>query len=203
MTHRWRIAIAVLGVCGAMLAGAAAQAKDTGCTRGTPLAELTDARMASLSVRKRDQECQFSGTGTSIAVALRQSMLLTALAGRCPGTKLELQQGRPERFTLRVPAACLAAAAPKADAPFEWRPATAPAPHYPTAAWQQGLKGTTTTLVAIDGKGSVRGGIVTASSGHDILDAAALEAVARWTFATSRADPPAVSLVRIPFDFDF
>jgi protein TonB len=60
------------------------------------------------------------------------------------------------------------------------------APEYPAAAKKRGLTGDVVLLVTIEPDGKVSDAVVEASSGHDLLDRAAVTAVRRWRFV--RAD---------------
>lgn len=57
-----------------------------------------------------------------------------------------------------------------------------PPPDYPPAARRRGLQGTVVILVVVDEHGDVTAASVQRSSGHALLDEAALAAVRRWRF---------------------
>jgi protein TonB len=61
-------------------------------------------------------------------------------------------------------------------------PATSPPPSYPRLARRYGWEGVTQVLVQVDAAGRPTGMTVQVSSGHDILDRAALEAIRGWIF---------------------
>ncbi len=76
-----------------------------------------------------------------------------------------------------------------------------PAPHYPREALVQRLAGTVILRVAVAADGRVVSVEIHATSGTPSLDAAAREAVQRWTFLPARdpAAPPRV--VNVPIEF--
>ena len=61
-----------------------------------------------------------------------------------------------------------------------------PKPVYPEQAKREGWSGTASVRIQIDENGSVVGASVTASSGHAILDEAALTAVRKWRFQPAK-----------------
>ena len=61
-------------------------------------------------------------------------------------------------------------------------PAASPPPDYPRLARRYGWEGVTQVLVQVDAVGRPTGMTVQVSSGHDLLDRAALEAIRGWTF---------------------
>ncbi|MES3026142.1 MAG: energy transducer TonB [Pseudomonadota bacterium] len=106
-------------------------------------------------------------------------------------------------------AAPVAPPAPPAPAP---EPVTAPrgyagylsnpAPDYPAAAQRRGLEGRVVLKVRVLASGQPASVEVDKSSGHTILDDAALKAVARWVFAPARRGQLAIDgWVQIPLNF--
>jgi len=90
--------------------------------------------------------------------------------------------------------------APSVPAPATWQKALAiyaPRPAYPLEARNRHLTGSGIVLLQVDQKtGYVTAGRVLKSTGHDILDNAALSAFTRWRFR-----PGTVRQVRMPFDY--
>lgn len=60
-------------------------------------------------------------------------------------------------------------------------------PAYPQAARQQGLEGTVRVRIEVEVDGSAGSVFIAASSGYDILDKAALQAVRQWRFVPAKA----------------
>lgn len=75
-------------------------------------------------------------------------------------------------------------------------------PPYPEAALRAGWEGTTWLLVDVGADGRVANVVLERSSGHDLLDAAAVEAVATWTYDPRVVDGvPAPDRLRLPVRF--
>jgi protein TonB len=78
-----------------------------------------------------------------------------------------------------------------------------PKPAYPQRARQLGQQGRVELLVEVLANGRVGRVDISASSGYDILDQAAADAVKRWRFVPARRGRrPVTSWVRIPVKFD-
>jgi len=77
-----------------------------------------------------------------------------------------------------------------------------PAPSYPLAARYEGAEGRVVLRVRVDASGTVRAIALAATSGHPILDRAAMEAVRRWRFEPARAAGlPVPGEVDVPIQF--
>jgi protein TonB len=77
-----------------------------------------------------------------------------------------------------------------------------PRPAYPRRAKREGLEGTTVLRVQVQPSGKPGGIKVQKSSGHELLDEAALETVAQWTFApATRGGEPVAGSVLVPIVF--
>ncbi len=77
-----------------------------------------------------------------------------------------------------------------------------PAPLYPNAARENGWQGVVLLKVLVQKDGTAGEVIVEKSSGHQILDEAALNTVKKWHFLPSRiGNIPLVSWVQIPIRF--
>lgn len=75
-------------------------------------------------------------------------------------------------------------------------------PAYPRAARRAGWEGTVLVAVLVGADGGCRRATVAASSGHPVLDQAALEAVRGWRFSPAlRAGAPVESEVEVPVVF--
>jgi periplasmic protein TonB len=98
----------------------------------------------------------------------------------------------------------LALAIPAAAAPQLRMPALldAPAPAYPTAAREDGEEGTVLLRVRVSPAGGAAEVALARSSGSRLLDAAALTAVARWTFRPARRGDEAIEAwLEVPVRF--
>ncbi len=77
-----------------------------------------------------------------------------------------------------------------------------PKPEYPERARREGWEGTVLVRVLVDQKGRSKSMELSRSSGFEILDQAAIEAVKKWRFQPARSGESAVeSWVRIPVVF--
>ncbi len=77
-----------------------------------------------------------------------------------------------------------------------------PAPEYPIASSRRREEGVVMVKVMVDANGAPSAISLATSSGHPLLDAAALDAVRRWTFDPARAaGVPVSSLVTVPVRF--
>lgn len=77
-----------------------------------------------------------------------------------------------------------------------------PAPEYPVAAQKRGLEGKVVLKVHVLASGQPDSVTVARSSGHQILDEAALKAVLQWAFAPARRGQTAIDgWVQVPLNF--
>jgi protein TonB len=77
-----------------------------------------------------------------------------------------------------------------------------PHPRYPTLARSRGHEGRVLIRVSVLGNGRVGSARIASSSGHGILDRAALKAVKRWRFRPAlRAGKPVAATVTVPVVF--
>jgi protein TonB len=77
-----------------------------------------------------------------------------------------------------------------------------PRPEYPESARREGREGRVLLRVLVDDQGRSKKVEINSSSGSDILDRAAAEAIRRWRFHPARhGDAPTESWVNIPVDF--
>jgi protein TonB len=78
----------------------------------------------------------------------------------------------------------------------------APPPEYPDAARKDGKEGRVLLRVLVDEEGKSKLVEINLSSGSQVLDHAAAEAIKRWRFSPARyGDSPTASWVKIPVDF--
>lgn len=77
-----------------------------------------------------------------------------------------------------------------------------PRPHYPRIARSRGQEGRVLIRVSVRGDGRVGSAKVAKSSGHGVLDRAALKAVKRWRFKPAlRAGKPVAATLTVPVVF--
>jgi protein TonB len=78
-----------------------------------------------------------------------------------------------------------------------------PRPEYPSTARNMSWEGKVILKVHVIANGSVGGVSVAHSSGHEILDEAAMKAVRQWKFVPAKRDGVAVeSHVHVPINFN-
>lgn len=76
-------------------------------------------------------------------------------------------------------------------------------PRYPPVAVRQGLEGQVVVRIRVSPEGRADATLVIKSSGHPMLDDAALEAVDRWQFdpALTSTGEPVPLVLQVPIDF--
>jgi protein TonB len=88
------------------------------------------------------------------------------------------------------------------EANFRANYAHNPKPDYPAVARSRGWQGKVLLRVKVSAEGLSDDVSVEQSSGHDILDESAVEAVKKWRFIPAkRGDTPVSSSVIVPIDF--
>ncbi len=88
------------------------------------------------------------------------------------------------------------------EANFRANYAHNPKPHYPAIARSRGWQGKVLLRVKVSPQGLSDSVAVEQSSGHEILDESAVEAVQKWRFIPAkRGDTPVASSVIVPIDF--
>lgn len=88
------------------------------------------------------------------------------------------------------------------EANFRANYAHNPKPEYPAVARSRGWQGKVLLRVKVSAEGLSDDVSVEQSSGHDILDESAVEAVKKWRFIPAkRGDTPVASSVIVPIDF--
>lgn len=157
--------------------------------------------------------------GLDLSAALREPLTLPPPAAVSAPARRPVQKAKPAPAVELAPQASSDAAdAPAASAQSQLAsaaPATAPIvevgpapllgnprPEYPPAARRRALEGRAVVraVVAVDGR--VASVELRASSSHELLDRAALEAVKRWRFAPARRGEQAVDgAVDVPVVF--
>ncbi len=76
-----------------------------------------------------------------------------------------------------------------------------PLPRYPRQALRMSWQGTVRLRIRVDTQGAVIDVVVSESSGHAVLDDAAVDAFERWVFAPKREGDPDVRVLGKPFTF--
>jgi len=77
-----------------------------------------------------------------------------------------------------------------------------PQPQYPDSARRAGKEGRVLLRVLVDAEGRTKAIEVNTSSGHDMLDRAATEAIKKWRFVPARAGTKSIETwVKVPIEF--
>ncbi len=91
---------------------------------------------------------------------------------------------------------------PFTEANFSANYGSNPKPKYPGIATSRGWEGTVRLLVRVSAEGDSEEVTIQRSSGHEVLDEAAIEAVEKWKFIPAkRGETPVASSVVVPIDF--
>jgi protein TonB len=92
--------------------------------------------------------------------------------------------------------------APTADADYKSSTLRNQKPPYPMMAYKMKQQGTVVLMAEVLTSGKVGDIKVSSSSGFELLDKSAIEAVRRWTFSPARKDGVVyVQMLRIPITF--
>lgn len=111
----------------------------------------------------------------------------TSVSNSAPTTSTTVQASSAETFT---------------EANFRANYAHNPKPRYPTIAKRRGWEGKVLLLVKVSAEGLSDSVKVKKSSGHEMLDDAAIEAVKKWRFIPAkRGNTPVASLIIVPIVF--
>lgn len=77
-----------------------------------------------------------------------------------------------------------------------------PQPHYPDSARREGKEGRVLLRVLVDEEGRTKAIEINNSSGYDLLDQAATEAIKKWRFVPARVGgKPIETWVKVPIEF--
>jgi protein TonB len=108
----------------------------------------------------------------------------------------------PATPTANVASKTTADTAPFTEANFNANYGSNPKPKYPGIATSRGWEGTVRLLVKVSAAGDSEEVTVQRSSGYDVLDEAAVEAVEKWKFIPAkRGETPVSSSVVVPINF--
>ena len=138
---------------------------------------------------------------------LRQQQMLEVLAQHACAAPAEVTADnlRPS-LLLRTPKRCAARRSQDlfAGEGDPWLQPRGKLPRYPREAMDQGLSGRSLLKALIDANGAVVAVIVETSSGHAVLDEAAVEELRGWHFLRGDAQStvPALTIVRVPMRYE-
>ncbi|MCD9029008.1 energy transducer TonB [Luteimonas sp. BDR2-5] len=189
-----------------------------GCRLLVSADTITDARMQSLDISQDAAGCRITGLAPAHDTADRQQQALAAMAtSHCKAiaTPGEIRQiDKPDTvlygFTLLLAPPAAGAGCPArdsspsahADAAIDVSSRNMHPPSYPPAAYRAGIEGRVVLMMLVDDDGQPAAILVDTSSGHELLDQAAIRAARNWRFHRN-VDParPGVALARVPVEF--
>ncbi len=153
------------------------------CGSLSELAPVRDASVDQLQASHDGGRCTFRATGRDPAALQRQQRMLDAISVIACGEPAQAQpiQGA-QGFKLQMPSRCPLSARSSLfvrDDP-RWRLERPSMPRYPAAARGENLQGKVSMSLLLDDKGRVKAAIVVESSGHPLLDEAAVKAALNW-----------------------
>lgn len=208
------LALLLLSGC---VSGSARSDRRDGCRLLPSATAITDARMRSMQLSQDNYGCSIVGAADDFAVAsMQQDALLELIAPACrnstaPGEIIDAVGGDRGgfQFTLKVGAppngsTCDSASSSLiGDGPSDVVSRNMNSPHYPAKAFRARQQGTVAMILLVARDGRTVASIVGTSSGHQLLDDAAVRATANWTFYP-RNNPSAseIAVVRVPVTFD-
>lgn len=206
-----RVGAGVAVAVGGMLLTGGARAVEASapkaCAPLSVLAPPRDTGVIALTAPAVGGRCEVGiEAGTADGLQRQQQLMDVIITAVC-GARPEVVAGLPGGFTatFRLPASCIGK---KATAVFEqdpavWQSPPRPTPHYPPAAADEGLQGRVWVSMIVDAQGHVAAAILSGSSGHAVLDEAAIIEVRSWRFTLR--DPlraaAALTLMRVPITY--
>lgn len=201
------IAVLLAGLLPAATVLAAKPSVDTACAPLATVSGLRDASVTALSMQPRDGRCVVEVTASDGKGLLRQRQMLEVLAQHACAAPAEVTADslRPS-LLLRTPKRCATRSSQDlfAGEGVPWMPPRGKLPRYPREAMEQGLSGRSLLKALIDAHGAVAAVIVETSSGHTVLDEAAVEELRGWHFLRGDAQStvPALTIVRVPMRYE-
>jgi TonB family protein len=202
------IPVVLAGLLPAATVLAAKPAADTACAPLATVSGLRDANVTALSMQPRDGRCVVEVTAHDGKGLLRQRQMLEVLVQHACAASAEVTVDslRPS-LLLRTPKRCAARSSQDlfAGERVPWMQPRGKLPRYPREAMEQGLSGRSLLKALIDSQGVVAAVIVETSSGHAVLDEAAVEELRGWRFVRgdTGSPVPALTIVRVPMRYEF
>ncbi len=173
---------------------------DASCGSLSEPAAVRDASVDQLQASSIGGRCTFRATGSDAAALQRQQRMLEAISLIACGKPANAQptQGT-SGFELQMPSRCALSARTSQvvqDA-AGWRLDRASMPSYPAAARADNLQGKVSMSVLLNDQGHAEAVIVAGSSGHPLLDEAAVKAALgwRWKREGGTSSTPRMSMV--------
>jgi len=153
------------------------------CGSLSDLAPVRDASVDQLQASHDGGRCAFRMTGRDPAALQRQQRMLDSISVIACGQPAQIQpiQGA-QGFELQMPSRCPLSARTSLFARDDprWRLERPSMPSYPAVARGENLQGKVSMRLLLDDEGRVKAAIVAESSGHPLLDEAAVKAALGW-----------------------
>jgi len=196
------IALGAMAVAMCVPVQAAGVNRSGPCGGLTDLAPIQDAQVNRLVAQPQAGQCVIRIEADTASALERQQRMLEAIAQiACKGAvtlKPDPQVGLAAEATL--PARCALPAGKPLLPTGErfWGRLHNMSFRYPAQAQRDGLQGRTVLRTLVDGTGRVRAAVLATSSGHEVLDEAAVAQTAPWRFEPTRPGLAAPGLSVMP-----
>lgn len=202
-----RIPVLLAGMLPAIVVLAATPGAETACSPLAAASGLRDAGVTALSMQPRDGHCVVEVIAANGKALLRQQQLLVVLAEQACAAPAEVTVDEARvSLQLRLPKHCAARSSRDlfAGEGVPWTQPHGKLPRYPREAMEQGLSGRSLLKVLIDAQGAVAAVVVERSSGHALLDEAAVEELRGWHFirTDTKGTVPELSIARVPMRYE-
>jgi TonB family protein len=201
------IPLLLAGMLPAAAVLAATPGAETACSPLAAVTGLRDAGVTSLSMQPRDGRCVVEVIAADGKALRRQQQLLVVLAQRACAAPAEVTVDEARvSLQLRLPKHCVARSSRDlfAGEGVPWTLPRGKLPRYPREAMEQGLSGRSLLKALIDAEGAVAAVVVERSSGHALLDEAAVDELRGWRFirTDTKSTVPELSIARVPMRYE-
>lgn len=202
-----RIPVLLAGMLPVAVVLAATPGAETACSPLAAVPALRDAGVTALSMQPRDGRCVVEVIAADGKALLRQQQLLVVLAQQTCAAPAEVTVDEARvSLQLRLPKHCVARSSRDlfAGEGVPWMQPRGKFPRYPREAMEQGLSGRSQLKALINAQGAVAAVVVETSSGHALLDEAAVEELRGWRFTRTdtKGAVPELSIARVPMRFE-
>lgn len=211
MEQNWKVrawmpfALGVSALLAASDGSAARYQAGAACGGLSDATAIRDAGVDSLRAQAEAGQCTFHAEAADAAAMARQQALLQAVSViACGAPATPVGEATPARLALQLPARCpLSSSKPLISQAVGWhkrRPVSIP--FYPPAAIREQQQGRVELTLLLDAQGRPQAIIVARSTGHPLLDEAALKHARAWRYEyEAPGKPAAMSLVHDTVDF--
>lgn len=207
------IPMLLAGMLPATTAWAAKPVADTACAPFAAIPRMRDVAVTTLSMQPADGRCVVEVSAANGNALRRQQRVLEGIAQQACGTLPEVMSADVAAVSLqlRMPATCAGQGSGDhgvadlfAGDPAVWSAPRGLVPRYPPQAVMEGLSGRSMLKVLLNAQGAVVAVALAASSGHAVLDEAAVEEVRRWHFIRNEVQGavPALSVLHVPMRYE-